>query len=83
MTNFLKPPQKDCRELITDSAHEDKKGRANSSRRESEQMSGLRAQDYLTGSKGKPLHLGRDNLRSGQPRNHRKCGGKWLTGSLG
>lgn len=39
MTSFLKPPQKDSGEFITDSAHEVKKGRANSSRRESEQMS--------------------------------------------
>lgn len=39
MTSFLKPPQKDSGEFITDSAHEDKKGRADNSRRESEQMS--------------------------------------------
>ena len=39
MTSFLKPPQKDSGEFVTDSAHEDKKGRADNSRRESEQMS--------------------------------------------
>ena len=71
MTSFLKPPQKDSRKLITDSAHEDKKGRANNSRRESKQMSELKAREYLTRSKWKPLHLCRDNLRRGQSRNHK------------
>lgn len=71
MTSFLKPPQKDSRKLITDSAHEDKKGRANNSRRESKQMSELKAPEHLTRSKWKPLHLCRDNLRRGQSRNHK------------